>query len=174
MNNQELLNVLQKRFVSNKHRHPNVSWDTITEMLTDNMLNTLGNMEDTGGEPDCVVLTSGIYFIDMSSESPKGRRSICYDKDARIKRKKFPPETSVEEFAHKLGIEVVDEQMYLELQQIEKLDQKTSSWVKTDNAVRSLQGALFGDRRFDRAFIFHNTADCYYKDRGFRGYIKLQ
>ena len=130
-------------------------------------------MEETGGVPDCVELNKILYYIDMSKETPSDRRSLCYDKEARIKRKKFSPQSSVEEMAGTIGIKILDEEMYLNLQNIEPLDLKSSSWIKTNMEIRTLKGTLFGDRRFNRTFIYHNSAESYYKDRGFRGYIIL-
>lgn len=168
-----ILNILKKRYNQNTNRHVKYQWEEIERLLTEDILKIIEKMENTGGEPDCVVLDEGIFYIDMSSESPSGRRSLCYDKTSRVNRKKFPPTSSVEEMAEEIGIHTINEEMYLQLQNIEPLDQKTSSWIKTDNDVRSLGGAIFGDRRFNRTFFFHNSADSYYKDRGFRGYIKL-
>lgn len=173
MSDLDLLVVLEKRFEKNMHRHPDQKWNKVKELLNDNNLAVLRMMEETLGEPDVIVISGKVLYIDMSKESPKERRSLCYDKEARVNRKKFPPKSSVEEVAKLIGIKVVDEEMYLQLQEIEPLDQKSSSWIKTEESIRKLKGAIFGDRRFNRAFIFHNTADCYYKDRGFRGYLEL-
>lgn len=174
MNSDKLMKVLEQRFLANPNRHPPQKWEEVAKLLNDDLIQTIQKMEDTGGEPDFVELQDGFYYVDMSAESPSKRRSLCYDKEARINRKKFPPETSAEELADSIGVEIMTEDMYFELQKIDKLDQKTSSWIKTNDDIRSLKGALFGDRRFNRTFIFHNTAESYYKDRGFRGYIELK
>ena len=173
MDKKQLTDKLNSRFNENMHRHPNKLWEDVVSLLNDDLVTILLKMEDTGGEPDFVELNDKLYAVDMVKESPKGRRSLCYDKKARLGRKKFPPESSVEEMAKDIGIEIVSEQLYLALQTIEMLDTKTSSWLKTPDEIRTLNGAIFGDNRFERAFIFHNTAESYYKDRGFRGYIKL-
>lgn len=130
-------------------------------------------MEQSGGEPDVVVLEDKLYVIDMVKESPKLRGSLCYDKEARLSRKNFPPASSSLEMAASLGITVLDERMYVKLQDIEDVDLKTSSWILTYEKLRSLGGALFGDKRYQRTFIYHNGADSYYGSRGFRGYITL-
>ncbi len=170
----DIIQILKKRFEDNSYRHLNANWDKILKWLDLGNIKIIEKMEETGGEPDCVEIDSKLFYIDMVSESPKGRRSLCYDKESRLARKNFPPDSSVEELAEEIGIEVVDESMYLHLQRIDKLDEKTSSWLKTDNNIRILGGAIFGDRRFNRTFIFHNSADSYYKDRGFRGYIEIK
>ncbi|MGB0417832.1 MAG: DUF4256 domain-containing protein, partial [Acholeplasmataceae bacterium] len=136
-------------------------------------IDIIQRMEDTGGEPDVVLLDETLYVMDMAKESPKLRGSLCYDKQARLERKKFPPASSAMEEVNKIGIQMLDETMYKKLQDIEDLDLKTSSWIATDEALRSLGGALFGDKRYQRTFIYHNGADSYYGARGFRGYLKL-
>jgi hypothetical protein len=174
MNQQELLQALHKRFITHMHRHPGITWDDVEERLSvPKALNAIEQMEKSGGEPDVVVIDSTIYVVDMATESPKGRRSCCYDEQARLARKKFPPQTSAEAIASSMNALIVDEAMYQELQQLEALDTKTSSWLATPESVRTLGGALFGDRRFDRVFIYSNGADSYYADRGVRLYLKL-
>jgi hypothetical protein len=173
MINKELLNILENRFNKNMHRHINVTWSTVLELLTEDKLDTIQKMEETGGEPDFLIQDSEKLYVDFSKESPKGRRSLCYDKDARVNRKKFPPVSSALEMARDLNIELLDEDMYYSMQEIETFDLKSSSWIKTDNEVRNLNGALFGNNRYQRVFVYHNGADSYYKDRGFRGFVRL-
>lgn len=168
----ELLDVLKKRFEKNMHRHEGLVFEKVQEKLIQH-LDTILKMEETGGEPDVVVLEDKLYVIDMVKESPKLRGSLCYDKEARLARKNFPPASSALEMAVSLGISVIDEMMYVKLQDIEDFDLKTSSWILTNDKLRSLGGALFGDKRYQRTFIYHNGADSYYGSRGFRGYITL-
>lgn len=168
----ELLETLKKRFEKNMHRHEGLVFQEVREKLIYH-LDTILKMEQSGGEPDVVVLDEKMYVIDMAKESPKLRGSLCYDKEARLTRKNFPPASSALEMAASLGISVLDEKMYLKLQDIEDVDLKTSSWILTDEKLRSLGGALFGDKRYQRTFIYHNGADSYYGSRGFRGYITL-
>lgn len=133
-------------------------------------------MEETGGEPDVVVLNQQkdeLVFCDCSPESPKGRRSLCYDLQALNSRKEHKPKDNVIDAAQKIGIELLTEEEYKTLQKIECLDQKTSSWIKTPEEVRSLGGAIFGDYRFGRVFIYHNGAESYYSSRGFRGLLRI-
>jgi len=174
MNYKELLNNLEDRFKKNKHRHENTAWNTIMDLLNEEILKTIQKMENTGGEPDFVILNNELIFVDFSKESPKGRRSLCYDKVARVNRKKFPPVSSAMEMAEEINIELLDEAMYFSLQKIEPFDLKTSSWIKTDTEVRNLKGALFGNNRYERVFVYHNGAEAYYKDRGFRGFVRLK
>ena len=168
----ELLDVLKKRFEKNMHRHEGLVFEEVQEKLIQH-LDTILKMEQSGGEPDVVVLEDKLYVIDMVKESPKLRGSLCYDKEARLARKNFPPASSALEMAASLGISVIDEMMYVKLQDLEDFDLKTSSWILTDEKLRSLGGALFGDKRYQRTFIYHNGADSYYGSRGFRGYITL-
>lgn len=174
MEYKELLHTLEKRFEKNKHRHQNTSWETVTKLLNDSLLQSLQKMEETGGEPDVIALNDGLFYVDMSKESPKNRRSLCYDKEARVKRKKFPPESSALELASDLNVDILNEAMYFEIQEIEPLDLKTSSWIHTEDRLRTLGGALFATNRYQRVFVYHNGADSYYKDRGFRGYLTLK
>jgi len=168
----ELLETLKKRFEKNMHRHEGCVFEEVQEKLIQH-LDTILKMEQSGGEPDVVVLEEKLYVIDMAKESPKLRGSLCYDKEARLARKNVPPSSSALEMASSLGISVIDEMMYVKLQNIEDFDLKTSSWILTDESLRSLGGALFGDKRYQRTFIYHNGADSYYGSRGFRGYITL-
>lgn len=175
MEHNELLNILKNRFQKNIHRHPNMLWNDVLMMLSnkERFIETIIKMEETGGEPDVLVINSKPFYIDMSKETPEKRRNVCYDEVARLSRKKFPPETSAEAFAKSIGIKLLDESMYKAIQAIEPLDLKTSSWIQTPQEIRYLGGALFGDCRYHHTFIYHNGADSYYGVRGFRGYIEL-
>jgi hypothetical protein len=168
----ELIETLKKRFEKNMHRHQGLVFEEVQEKLIQH-LDTISKMEQSGGEPDVVVLDEKLYVIDMAKESPKLRASLCYDKEARLARKNVPSTSSALEMAASLGINVIDETMYVKLQNIEDFDLKTSSWILTDHQLRSLGGALFGDKRYQRTFIYHNGADSYYGSRGFRGYLTL-
>ena len=175
MSNNSWIAQLKKRFDDHMHRHPNVRFDDISHLLSSNetLLKTVISMEKSGGEPDVVVYENQLYYVDFSKETPSGRRNICYDEKARLARKKFPPETSAEALALEIGINILDESMYRHIQVIEPLDLKTSSWLKTPEEVRVLGGALFGDCRYQKTFVYHNGADSYYGVRGFRGYIAI-
>lgn len=173
-----LLDILEIRFNKNMHRHKNLKWQDVKSKLDLNpdKLFSLSKMEDSGGEPDVIskdANTSELLFFDCSKESPKGRRSICYDRAAQLGRKKYPPENNVEDMAKDIGIELLDETQYRVLQQIENVDTKTSSWIKTPDKIRNLGGALFADYRYQTVFIYHNGADSYYGARGFRGCLKI-
>lgn len=175
---QELLSNLEKRFQKFQHRHPKIEWQVVLEKLQKNpsKLIALFKMEETGGEPDVIAYdnkTSEITFADCSAESPKGRRSICYDHEALEARKQYKPEDSAVNMAEEMGVSLMDEQQYFELQKLGEFDLKTSSWLLTPTDVRSKGGALFGDRRFGRVFIYHNGAESYYGVRGFRGILKF-
>ncbi|HKM07399.1 MAG TPA: DUF4256 domain-containing protein [Sphaerochaeta sp.] len=175
---QELLAILKNRFLSNMARHEGIAWETIEHRLEKQprKLNTLAEMERTGGEPDVIGYdaASDFYlYVDCSAESPLGRRSLCYDEDALAKRKKNPPSGSAEGLAEKMGIELLDEKQYAQLQQIGVFDTKSSSWIHTPQSMRRLGGALFGDSRYDRVFFYHNGADSYYASRGFRGVVSV-
>jgi len=167
------MDALKQRFLKNMHRHKDISWDMVEPKLNDEILKKVQWMEDTGGEPDVIQYQGSLYIVDMSKESPKGRRSVCYDQASRIGRKKFPPETSALELCARNQVSLVDEAMYEHLQKVETMDLKTSSWLLTEPSVRNLEGAIFGDHRYGRTFIYHNGADSYYGVRGFRTYIKL-
>lgn len=172
----ELLKKLQERFEKNMGRHKGLDWHKIQAKLEANpeKLWTLDEMEVTGGEPDVVGQDkkSGAYmFVDCSAESPKGRRSLCYDRDALESRKAHKPTNSALDLATEMGVELLTEEQYHALQQLGKFDTKTSSWLKTPDDVRELGGAIFGDWRFGRVFIYHNGADSYYGARGFRAML---
>ncbi|MDY0211283.1 MAG: DUF4256 domain-containing protein [Acholeplasma sp.] len=155
------------------HRHVNVSFDTYLKKLTDPQLRVVEKMELTGGEPDLILIDGAYYVIDLSKETPKQRVSVCYDLEAKQSRKKFSPESDATTMAESIGITLLDENLYVKIQSIEEIDLKTSSWLLTPNEFRKKGGALFGDKRYGRAFIYHNGAHSYYSTRGFRGYIKL-
>lgn len=173
-----LLNTLQTRFEKNKKRHNGIKWEEVAKKLEahPDKLRVLHEMEETGGEPDVIGFdkkTGEYTFIDCAPESPKGRRSVCYDGDALAARKQHKPEDSALEMAKAIGIEILDEEEYRHLQTLGEFDLKTSSWIKTPPAIRKLGGALFGDRRYDHVFFYHNGADSYYGARGFRGSLKV-
>jgi hypothetical protein len=172
------IQTLKSRFLANLHRHPDIAWEDVETRLLANpdKLAILERMEATWGEPDVVwhVEANGEYtFIDCVPESPTGRRSLCYDQAALDARKENKPKNSVEMMAKEIGITLLDEEEYRKLQTFDKFDMKTSSWINTPESVRKLGGALFGDRRYDRVFIYHNGADSYYAARGFRGKVKI-
>jgi len=175
---EELLRTLKARFEKNMHRHEGLEWAKVQAKLevTPKKLWSLNEMEGTGGEPDVVGLNqeSGEYmFYDCSQESPKGRRSVCYDMEALESRKKFKPENNAIDMATAMGIELLTEEQYRELQTIEKFDIKTSSWVQTPANIRKLGGAIFCDCRYETVFMYHNGADSYYAARGFRGSLRV-
>jgi hypothetical protein len=175
---EELLSILKARFTKNMHRHKDLEWVKVQARLEANpgKLWSLNEMESTGGEPDVVGYdkeTGEYLFYDCSAESPKERRNLCYDREALDKRKEFKPANTVMDMAAAMGIELLSEDEYRELQQLGKFDQKTSSWIKTPANIRKLGGALFCDRRYDTVFVFHNGADSYYAARGFRGSLKI-
>ncbi len=174
----ELLSILEKRFLENKNRHLGIKWSEILQKLEKNQekLEILDKMEESGGEPDVVIFDKNskeICFVDCSTESPKGRRSFCYDREAWEKRKEHKPENTAIDFAKEIGIEILDEEKYRNLQELGNFDLKTSCWILTPEKIRKLGGALFCDRRFDTVFTYHNGAESYYAARGFRGLIKL-
>lgn len=171
---EELLNVLKARFEKNMNRHSGIEWSSVQEKLEANpkKLWSLNEMESTGGEPDVVghdKETDEYIFYDCSAESPKGRRSVCYDREALESRKKHKPENNAIDMAADMGIELLTEEQYRELQTLGNFDLKTSSWVQTPANIRKLGGAIFSDRRYDTVFVYHNGADSYYAARGFRG-----
>jgi hypothetical protein len=175
---EELLGTLKDRFEKNMERHQNLDWTQVEAKLADHTdkLWTLNEMEVTGGEPDVVAYdekNDEYIFCDCSAESPKGRRSVCYDREALESRKKHKPETSAMDLAADMGIELLTEEQYRELQKLGSFDLKTSSWVQTPAEVRELGGALFCDRRYNQVFVYHNGADSYYAARGFRGRLKV-
>ena len=174
----ELLSKLKTRFMSNMKRHQDLKWSDVQSKLEANTekLWSLNEMERTGGEPDVVVLENNmgeLVFIDCSDQSPNGRRSICYDREAMIARKENKPKTNAVEMALDMGIELLTEAQYRELQTFGKFDTKTSSWVKTPDSIRTLGGAIFCDYRYNTVFVYHNGAESYYASRGFRGLLKL-
>jgi hypothetical protein len=175
---QELLQTLKTRFEKNMNRHLGLEWASVQAKLEahPDKLWSLHEMERTGGEPDVVEYdaTIGEYvFYDCSAESPKGRRSVCYDRDALESRKEHKPQTSAIEMAAAMGIELLTEERYRELQKLGNFDLKTSSWVITPASIRKLGGALFCDRRYDTVFVYHNGAESYYAARGFRGLLRV-
>jgi hypothetical protein len=174
----ELLSLLKTRFEKNRHRHKGIDWTAVQARLEANAakLWSLNEMEMTGGEPDVVgqdKKTGEYLFYDCSAESPKGRRSICYDHEALASRKEHKPGNSAVEMAADMGITLLTEEEYRSLQQLGAFDTKTSSWVTTPAAVRKLGGALFCDRRYDTVFTYHNGAESYYAARGFRGALRV-
>ncbi len=175
---EELLRLVKTRFEKNMSRHQGLEWAKVQERLEANTdkLWSLSEMERTGGEPDVVGYdkTTGEYiFYDCSAESPKGRRSVCYDQEALESRKDHKPENNAVDMAAAMGIELLTEEQYRELQTLGKFDVKTSSWVKTPADIRELGGALFCDRRYDTVFLYHNGAQSYYAARGFRGSLRI-
>lgn len=174
----ELLQVLKVRFEKNQHRHKGIAWDEVQARLEGkpDALRSLRAMEDTGGEPDVIGRdgeTGHFTFCDCSKESPAGRRSLCYDREALDARKEHKPRSSAVEMAAEMGIDLLTEEEYRELQKLGDLDTKTSSWIKTPPDVRSLGGALFCDRRYGKVFVYHNGAESYYAARGFRGSLRV-
>lgn len=172
------LGVLKARFEQHPERHRGLAWDKVQQRLEarPEALKTLAEMERTGGEPDVIAWdqkTGELVFCDCAPESPSGRRSVCYDRKALDARKENKPKTSALELAAAIGIEVLDEAGYRELQKLGPFDTKTSSWVKTPPSVRSLGGALFCDFRYGQVFTYHNGAESYYAARGFRGTLRV-
>ncbi len=175
---EKILSILEERFKKNMNRHETLEWSKIKERLEarSDKLWSLKEMERTGGEPDVVGFdeeTAEYLFYDCSPESPNGRRSICYDREALESRKAHKPVTSAMDMASDMGVEILTEEEYLKLQALGHFDMKTSSWLKTPSEVRKLGGAIFGDYRYGRVFIYHNGADSYYGVRGFRGSIRV-
>ena len=175
---EELLATVQARFEKNRQRHAEINWAKVKARLEaqPEKLWSLGEMEGTGGEPDVVghdPKTGEFIFFDCSLESPKGRQSLCYDREALDARKKFKPKNSAMDLAAAMGVELLTEEQYFELQKLGDFDTKSSSWLKTPPEIRKLGGAIFGDRRFGRVFIYHNGAESYYSGRGFRGWLKV-
>jgi hypothetical protein len=179
---EELLKVLKTRFEKNINRHKDVDWKKVQaklEACASEILWSLNEMERTGGEPDVVCLdgkagkTGELFFYDCSEESPKGRRSICYDREALEARKENKPGNNAIDLAASIGIELLSEEQYRELQKFGNFDLKTSSWIKTPPEIRKLGGALYCDRRYNHVFTYHNGADSYYAARGFRGLLRI-
>ncbi len=174
----ELLSVLKARFEKNRSRHKDLEWDKVQARLKTKTekLWSLYEMERTGGEPDVVGhdLKTGEYiFYDCSAESPKGRRSVCYDREGQQSRKEHKPENNALDMAAAMGIELLTEEQYRELQQLGAFDTKTSSWVQTPADIRKLGGALFADYRYGHVFVYHNGASSYYAVRGFRSSLRV-
>ena len=175
---EKLLRALKARFEKNMNRHKGLEWVQVQAKLEANSekLWSLNEMQRTGGEPDVVdddKKTGEYIFYDCSAESPKGRRSVCYDGEALESRKEHKPENSALDLAAAMGIELLTEEQYRELQKLGNFDAKTSSWVKTPSAIRKLGGALFCDRRYDTVFVYHNGAESYYAARAFRGSLRV-
>ncbi|MEJ0101680.1 MAG: DUF4256 domain-containing protein [Bacteroidota bacterium] len=175
---EELLRALKTRFEKNMNRHKGLEWAKVQAKLEADTekLWSLNEMEITGGEPDVVghdKKTGEYIFYDCSAESPKGRRSICYDHEALESRKEHKPENSAIEMAADMGIEILTEEQYRELQKLGNFDTKTSSWIKTPSDIRKLGGAIFCDRRYNTIFLYHNGAESYYAARGFRGSLRV-
>lgn len=174
----ELFSILKARFENNKSRHKDIEWNKVLAKLESNpeKLWSLNEMERTGGEPDVVGFnkkTGKYIFYDCSAESPKGRRSLCYDDEALKSRKEHKPKDSAMSMATDMGIEILSDEQYLELQKLGDFDTKTSSWVQTPSDIRNLGGALFCDRRYNTVFLYHNGAESYYAARGFRGSLRV-
>jgi len=174
----ELLAALKGRFEKNMKRHSKLQWEKVLQRLEANpaKLWSLSEMERTGGEPDVVGYdeeTGEYIFFDCSAETPKGRRSICYDREALDSRKEFKPENTAMDMAADMGIEMLTEEQYRDLQKLGKFDAKTSSWIKTPDAIRKLGGAIYADFRYEHVFVYHNGASSYYAVRGFRGVLRV-
>jgi len=175
---EELIQILKTRFQKNANRHSGLEWEKVVERLEaqPEKLWSLNEMEQTGGEPDVIGQdknTGEFIFADCSAESPKGRRSYCYDRAAWESRKEYKPENNVIDVAAEMGIELLTEEHYRALQQLGQFDSKTSSWIKTPEEIRKLGGAVFCDRRYNQVFLYHNGAESYYAARGFRGLLKV-
>lgn len=175
---EKLLKALAARFEKNISRHKGLEWSKIQAKLeaSPDKLWSLNEMESTAGEPDVVAhdeKTGEYIFYDCSAESPSGRRSLCYDREALESRKEHKPESSAVDMAAAMGVEILTEQQYRELQQLGNFDTKTSSWLSTPPSIRRLGGAIFADRRYDTVFVYHNGAQSYYASRGFRGSIRV-
>jgi hypothetical protein len=174
----EMLHTLKVRFEKNNNRHKGIEWAKVQAKLeaAPEKLWSLNEMERTGGEPDVVgqdKVTGEYLFYDCSAESPKGRRSLCYDRAALDYRKEYKPANSAIDLAIEMGVEILTEDQYRELQQLGNFDLKTSSWIKTPEKIRKLGGGLFCDRRYDTVFVYHNGAESYYAARGFRGSLRV-
>lgn len=171
-----LIQLLKTRFEKNTQHHEGILWKEVQEKLeaSPEKLWSLQQMEETGGEPDVIEQEKGNYFFcDCAAESPKGRRSVCYDLEGLESRKDFPPKNNADDMATAMGIELLTETQYRKLHSLGTFDTKTSSWLKTPNNIRKLGGAIFGDFRFDTVFVYHNGAQSYYAGRGFRGILEV-
>ena len=172
----DLLETLKERFEQNMKRHEGISWAKVEARLKPDKLRTLSEMERTGGEPDVVgqdKKTGEYLFVDCSAQSPSGRRSLCFDRAALNSRKEHKPKNSAMDLAASMGVELLTEEQYRDLQQLGDFDTTTSSWIVTPPDVRKLGGALYCDRRFGRVFVYHNGAESYYAARGFRGLLRV-
>lgn len=174
----ELLGILKTRFEKNLNRHKTIKWADVQAKLEANAgkLWSVDEMEVTGGEPDVVGYdekTGEFFFVDCAAESPKGRRSLCYDRDALNSRKEYKPADSAVDMAAAMGVELLTEEQYRDLQKLGNFDTKTSSWIQTPAGIRKLGGAVFCDRRYDTVFLYHNGAESYYAARGFRGLLRV-
>lgn len=174
----ELLATLKTRFEKNMRRHKNIDWEKVQAKLeaSPEKMKSLNQMEKTGGEPDVIGFdkkNGEFIFFDCSAESPKDRRSVCYDREALDSRKENKPKDNAIDMATAMGIELLTEEQYRELQTLGEFDLKTSSWIKTPDEIRKLDGALFMDRRYNHVFVYHNGAQSYYAARGFRGCLKV-
>lgn len=175
---EELSGILKSRFEKNMNRHKGIVWDKVQAKLQANAdkLWSLNEMEVTGGEPDVVGYdkkTGEYIFYDCAAETPKGRRSLCYDREALDSRKEHKPKNNIVDMAAAMGIEILTEEQYRELQKLGKFDTKTSSWLKTPAEIRKLGGAIFGDFRYGQVFVYHNGAQSYYGSRAFRGSLRV-
>lgn len=177
LNVEQLIKILEDRFQSNNKRHINIKWeDVLKKILISDKIVTLMQMEETGGEPDVIKydeIKNKYIFCDCSTESPIGRRSLCYDDNALESRKNFKPVGSAMNLSNSIGIRILNEEEYLYLQTLGDFDNKSTSWIATPNEIRSLGGSLFGDKRYGRTFIYHNGAESYYSSRGFRGIVEI-
>jgi hypothetical protein len=174
----ELLKTIQARFEKNTKRHPGIIWGSVQKKLEANAdkLWSLYEMERTGGEPDVIAYdkkTNEYLFVDCSAETPKGRCSVCFDKEGWLSRKEHRPQNNAMDMAAAMGIELLSEEQYRQLQQLGTFDAKTSSWIQTPASIRKLGGALFADYRYGTVFVYHNGAQSYYGSRGFRGFFKV-
>ncbi|RZK53818.1 MAG: DUF4256 domain-containing protein [Pedobacter sp.] len=174
----ELITILKTRFEKNQHRHKEIQWEAVIEKLSKNQekLWSLNEMELSGGEPDVIDFdkeTGEYIFVDCAAESPKGRRSTAYDHEGQYSRKEHIPENNAIDMATEMGVEVLSEEDYRKLQSLGDFDLKTSSWLKTPENIRALGGAIFGDKRYNNVFIYHNGAQSYYAARAFRGILRV-
>lgn len=175
MTRENLLETLKNRFETNMQRHRSLTWDLVEEYFSNDpsLIKKVAGMEDTGGQPDVFVLEDGIYFIDSSKESPEGRRSLCYDQSARENRKIRPALSSVEEMCEDMELDLVNEKIYLLMQEVEDFDTKTTSWLKTEDDFRNKGSAIFANKHYGRTFFYYNQADSYFESRGFRAFVLI-
>ena len=176
MSDDEIILILEKRFIKNKNIHNDIKWNDVLKRLTSEVLFSLRYMEETGGEPDVIMydkINDKYVYCDTSIETPIGRRSLCYDEEALNSRKSNKPNSDIMTEAKKNMIKILDEEEYRYLQSLGDFDLKSTSWIFTPIEIRKLGGALFGDKRYNRTFIYHNGAESYYSNRGFRGLLKI-